>query len=339
MFTVLRHFSSTADVANPQGNLVIGSDGNFYGITRRGGSTGYGTIFKVTPAGVYTVLRSLANATDGGYCYGSLAGSSDGNFYGITSSGGLNNNGTIFKVTPTGTYTVLRNMKSTTDGFSNSYPNNLVSSADGFLYGLCNYGGTNSQGTIFKINKTGTTFTVLRNLSHTTDGSAPRSSLIVGTDGNLYGTNSNGGPNGKGTIFKITPTGTFTVLRSLTLATDGGTPAGALFKGTDGNYYGMTSDGGSNFFGTIFKISPTGTFTVLTRLNGGIIGNTPYESLIQGTDFGYYGTTLNGGVNNRGSIFKICGGVYSVLYSFINPGVLVYQKEVWYRQVMEIFME
>ena len=199
VFTVLRHFSITADGANPQGSLVLGSDGNFYGITRRGGVAGWGTIFKSDPRGTYTVLRSLANATDGRTCYGSLAGSTDGNFYGITSTGGTFTNGTIFKVTPSGTYTVLRNMKATTDGSSNT--NSLVSSG-GFLYGLCFYGGTNGQGTIIKISTTGT-FTVLRNLNYLTDGSIPKGSLIVGTDRNLYGMNGSGGANAGGTVSKF----------------------------------------------------------------------------------------------------------------------------------------
>src|SRR4051794_10645049 len=229
VFTVLRHLSIAADGGNPQGNLVLGTDGNFYGITRRGGTTGYGTIFKVTPSGTYTVIKTLNNATDGGTCYGSLAGSSDGNFYGITSGGGAFNNGTIFKVTPAGTYTVLRNMKATTDGASNT--NSLVSTNNGFLYGLCYNGGSFGQGTIFKISTTGT-FTILRNLNYPVDGSNPKGSLIVGTDGDLYGMNSGGGANGDGTIFKISSTGTFTVLRALTLETDGGRPAGALFQST-----------------------------------------------------------------------------------------------------------
>ncbi len=313
VFTVLRHLGIAADGGNPQGSLVLGNDGNFYGITRRGGSTGYGTIFKVTPSGTYTVLRSLANATDGGTCYGSLAKGSDGNFYGITSSGGSFTNGTVFKITPAGTYTVLRNMKSTTDGSSNA--NSLVGAADGFLYGLCYYGGTSGQGTIFKISTTGT-FSVLRNLTFPVDGANPRGALLVGTDGNLYGMTSGGGANSGGTIFKISTTGTFSVLRALTVATDGGRPAGALFNGGDGNYYGMTMDGGSNLYGTIFKISPAGTFTVLTRLNGGIVGNSPNESLIQGTDYAYYGTTINGGTNDQGTVFKICGGLHTVIHSF-----------------------
>jgi uncharacterized repeat protein (TIGR03803 family) len=95
--------------------MVLGADGNFYGITRIGGSFGYGTIFKMTPAGVYSVLKSLNGTTDGGYCYGSLAKASDGNFYGITYQGGSGSYGTIFKVTPAGVYTVLRNL-TVTDG-------------------------------------------------------------------------------------------------------------------------------------------------------------------------------------------------------------------------------
>jgi uncharacterized repeat protein (TIGR03803 family) len=312
VFTVLKHFNS-ADGIQPHGQLAIGTDGNFYGVTYRGGANGFGTIFKLTTTGVYSVLKSLTFATDGGYALGSLVRASDGNFYGITSDGGTNGDGTIFKVTPTGVYTVLRHLKATTDGGSSR--SNLVQAADGFLYGMNYAGGTHGTGVIFKISTSGT-FTVLRNLTLATDGGYPFGTMIVGTDGSLYGTNSAGGVANGGTIFKMTTAGVYTVLKALTLATDGGTPKGSLFKGSDGNYYGLNSDGGSNLFGTAFKISATGTYTVLTRFNGGLNGGAPLESLIQATDNAFYGTTSIGGTTNTGTVFKICGGNTTVLYSF-----------------------
>ena len=314
VFTVIRHLSG-ADGANPRGHLVIGADGNFYGATYSGGTNGFGTIFKITPTGTFTVLHSLSSATEGANCYGSLVKGSDNNFYGTTNGGGTHGQGTIFKITPAGVYTVLRQMNSPTDGGHSL--SDLVQGTDGNFYSMASSGGTNFGGTVFKITSSGT-FTVLRNLSAATDGQSPDGSLLQGTDGNFYGMTAVSGANGGGTIFKITPTGTLTVLRALLSTADGGNPKGSLAKGTDGNYYGMTSTGGSNFYGTLFKISATGTFTVLSRFNGGIIGNAPYESLIQGTDYAYYGTTVGGGTNDQGTIFKICGGIYSVLHSFTS---------------------
>lgn len=312
VFTVIRHLIG-ADGTNPRGHLVLGADGNFYGATYSGGANGYGTIFKMTPTGTFTVLHSLSSATDGANCYGSLVKGSDNNFYGTTNGGGTSGFGTIFKITATGTYTVLHTMISTDGVHSQS---DLIQATDGNFYGMA-FGGATGFGTIFKITSGGT-FTVLKNLSAGTDGQSPYGALLQGTDGNFYGMTSGSGANGGGTIFKITPTGTLTVLRALLSTADGGNPRGSLVKGADGNYYGMTYIGGSNFYGTFFKISATGTFTVLTRLNGGIIGNAPYESLIQGTDYAYYGTTIGGGTNDQGTVFKICGGTYTVLHSFTS---------------------
>ncbi len=318
VFSVIRSFSYGTDGANPNGQMVIALDGNFYGITRRGGSTGNGTIFKLTPAGVFTVIKTLSAiaAIDGAYCYGSLAAGIDGNLYGSTSGGGTNGNGTIFKVTPAGVYTVLRQINQLTDGYSNR--NGLVQAADGFLYGTNYAGGKYGHGTIYKISAAGI-FSVLRHLAYATDGSGPAVSLVIGTDGNFYGMNKSGGAFNNGTIFKITPAGIYTVLRSLKSATDGGFPFGSLLKGIDGNFYGMTSEGGTNFFGTAFKITPTGVFTLLTSFNGGITGNEPLESLVQDAEYGYLGTSAGGGVYNNGTIFRICGDNYKVVRSLNKP--------------------
>ncbi len=310
-FTVIKHLVY-ANGSNPRGHLVIGADGNFYGATYSGGANGYGTIFKMTTTGTLTVLHSLSSAADGANCYGSLVKGSDNNFYGTTNGGGTTGNGTIFKITPAGVYTVLRQMNQSTDGTHSQ--SDLIQATDGNFYGMAYSGGPNFNGTIFKITSTGT-FTLLRSLV-SANGINPYGSLLQGTDGNFYGTTSTSGANSGGTIFKITPTGTLTVLHSLLPTTEGGSPRGSLVRGNDGNYYGLTNTGGTNFFGSLFKITSTGVFTVLTGFNGAIIGDAPNESLIQATDFAFYGTTLNGGTNNQGTIFKICGGVYSVLHSF-----------------------
>ena len=310
-FTVIKHLVS-ANGSNPRGHLVIGADGNFYGATYAGGANGYGTIFKMTPAGILTVLHSLSSAADGANCYGSLVKGSDNNFYGTTNGGGTTGQGTIFKITPAGVYTVLRQMNQATDGGHSQ--SDLIQATDGNFYGMAYSGGPNFSGTIFKITPTGT-FTLLRSLV-SANGINPYGSLLQGTDGNFYGTTSSSGANSGGTIFKITPAGTLTVLHALLPTTEGGNPRGSLVRGNDGNYYGLTNTGGTNFFGSLFKITSTGVFTVLTGFNGAIIGDAPNESLIQATDFAFYGTTLNGGTNNQGTIFKICGGVYSVLHSF-----------------------
>ncbi len=234
----------------------------------------------------------------------------DNNFYGMTSSAGPSGYGTIFKITPGGTLTVLRNLSYTTDGGN---PTGKLVQSSGNFYGLTNQGGTNGYGTIFRISSSGT-FTVLKHLDNTNTGSFPRGSLVKGTDGNFYGLTYQGGANGYGTVFKITPTGTLTVLRNLDYTNDGGNALGDLIQGTDGNLYGMTSRGGLFGDGTIFKINLGGTYTVLHHLDFYNDGGRPNGSLVQASDGSFYGLTPEGGFFDSGTIFKITtSGTFSVL--------------------------
>ncbi len=313
VYTVLRHLSYATDGTNPRGHLVQGKDSAFYGMTYGGGSFGYGTIFKITSAGTFTVLRHLNRPTDGGQSYSSLVEGSDGNLYGIAYSGGTFGYGTIFKITKAGVFTVLRNLNSTADG---SYPQgDLVQGTDGNLYGSCYSGGTFGNGTIFKITKAGV-YTVLRHLAAATDGGNPYGNLYQNSDGVLYGMNRTGGGSTAGTAFKITTAGTFTVLHSFVPATEGGTANGGFIKSTDGNFYAVTSSGGTYGGGTAFRMTSAGTVTVLAHFNGAKNGNIPQESLVKGRDSAYYGTNSGGGTYGHGTIFKICAGVTTTLYSF-----------------------
>ncbi len=312
VFTIVYSFDYTHG-ANPGGHLVLSSDGNYYGVARAGGASGYGAVFKMTPTGTVTVIHSFNGGTDGGYCYGSITEGTDGNLYGITYQGGTYGYGTIFKVNKTGSsFTVLKHFNSAADGsYSKS---DLIQATDGKFYGITYAGGSNGGGTIFKITSTGT-YTVLHNLGGN-DGQNPVGNLFENTDGFLYGL-AHGGIHGGGTFFKISTAGAFTVLYSFTSDTDGSDPNAGVIKSTDGNFYGLTSYGGPNFGGTAFKITPSGGFTLLTSFNGATLGNSPYESLVRGTDSAFYGTTSDGGANQYyGTIFKICAGNTSLLHTF-----------------------
>ena len=313
VITILRNFDYTNDGAYPEGELIRGADGNLYGMTVSGGASTSGTIFKISTAGVFTVIRSFNYNPDGAGPHGHLILSTDGNFYGITSSGGTYGYGTIFKMTASGTYTVLRALNGTTDG-GPSY-GSITEGTDGNLYGITYGGGTNNIGTIFKIAKTGGSFSVLRNFAYTTDGGNSKSDLIQATDGNLYGLTPAGGTNGIGTIFKITPTGTFTVIRHLS-STDGQNPIGNLMQSTDGFLYGM-AHGGANGAGTFYKISTAGAFTLLHSFKTDTEGSDPNGSVIRSTDGNLYGLTSYGGPNFGGTAFKITtAGVFTLLSSF-----------------------
>jgi uncharacterized repeat protein (TIGR03803 family) len=313
VYTVLKHLAYAADGTNPRGHLVQAKDGNFYGVTTAGGANGYGTIFKMTPAGVYTVLRHMNKTTDGANHYGSLVEGKDGALYGITYSGGTLGYGTIYKITTTGTFTVLHNLNGTTEGGSSQ--TDLVQGTDGHFYGTTYGYGTLGNGTIFKMTPTGT-FTVLRQLSATTDGANPYGNLFQNSDGFLYGLNRTGGSNSSGTAFKISTSGAYTVLHSFVSATEGATPNGGFVKGNDGNLYAFTSYGGLYTGGTVIRMTTAGAVTNILNLNGSGNGNAPQESLVKGRDSAYYGLASAGGAYGFGSVFKICGGVTTTLFSF-----------------------
>ncbi len=309
----------------PQGGLVQGNDGNFYGTTQYGGLTNdpynsYGTIFKITPSGTLTTLV-LFNSTNGANPNGGLVQGGDGNFYGTTQNGGGVDppqipGGTVFKMTPSGTLTTLISFAYT----NGENPNcGLVQGNDGNFYGTTQNGGTNGWGTVFKMTPTGALTTLASFKSYDKiNGYNPAAALVLGNDGNFYGTTQNGGPGGRGTIFKMSAEGTFTSLVSLP-GDQGYNPTGGLVQGPDGDFYGTTLQGGAKGdYGTIFKISPLGKTTTLYSFDlDSTNGYYPQLGLTLGRDGNFYGTTLWGGTNGTGTVYKITpAGVLTYLVSF-----------------------
>jgi uncharacterized repeat protein (TIGR03803 family) len=317
-FTTLLSFDGT-DGAYSTAGLVRATDGNFYGTTSGGGANSNGTVFRISPSGALTTIHSFCSQSgcaDGTNPTGALIQAKDGNLYGTTESG------SVFKITRSGTLTTL-------GGTGGEYPlAALVQGSDGNFYGTTSRGGTNtctlrpgyrvSCGTVFKITPTGTV-TTIASFSQA-NGFAPAAPLIQATDGNFYGTASEGGgatDPGLGTVFKVTPTGTLTVLHKFA-GTDGEKSLAGLVQGSDGNFYGTTSIGGSNanFGGTVFKITPTGTLTTLHSFGSGD-GTGPSAALIQASDGNFYGTTSGFGVSNTGTVFKITPpGTLTTLFTF-----------------------
>jgi uncharacterized repeat protein (TIGR03803 family) len=244
----------------------------------------------------------------------------NGDLYGTTSSGGANDDGTVFKITPTGTLTRLHSF----DGTDGETPvAGLVQATNGDLYGTTSSGGANDDGTVFKITPTGT-LTTLHSFDGT-DGETPEAGMVQATNGDLYGTTSGG----VGTVFKITPSGTFTTLYSFCSeknCLDGRSPISAgLVQATDGKLYGVTSQGGTNDTncegvgcGTIFKITSSGTLTSLysfCSLAACADGSYPV-GLVQYTNGDFYGTTEEGpscdvgcGPNYDGTVFSLSVGL------------------------------
>lgn len=315
-YSVVKAFSINTDGGWPQGHLIQAADGHLYGVTRSGGASGYGTIFKLTLGGSYNILKSFNGTSEGGGSYGSLMQASDGAFYGMTHSGGTYSFGVIFRYSSVDGYKVIKQLNRATDA---AYPDgDLVEGKDGYLYGM-SPSGVSYNGIAFKINKDGTKFFKLHDMySASGEGGTPYGTFVLGTDGYFYGMTSslNGGYGG--TLFKMHSSGSVTVLKKLTPATDGSTPLGNLIQLPDGSFYGMTQYGGKYANGTIFKYKAgtTTPYTVLAYMNGSGAGSEPQEALALAKDSTYFGVTYTGGTYNYGTIFKTCGGVTTVLRSF-----------------------
>ncbi len=229
----------------------------------------------------------------------------DGSLYGTIASGGSFGLGVVFKITPNGTLTVLYNFDGGVNGGNPT--SGLTLGTDGNFYGTT--GGGSTYGTIFRITKSGS----LTTLYTFTVGGNPWAPPIQGADGNLYGVTASF------TVYKITPSGTFTVLGSLP-----GVSLSSLVQGTDGNFYGATTYGGSDGDGTVFKVTPRGTVSIVYNFDV-THGQFPFAPLIQGTDGNFYGTTWLGGTNDvrgntAGVVFKLTPqGAITVLHDFADP--------------------
>ncbi len=350
-YSVLVDFNG-ADGATPSATLVQGTDGNFYGTTLYGGnptycsfSFGCGSVFKATAAGTVTLLYafcSQAGCPDGDLPNGALVQGTDGNLYGTTSAGGARGGGTVFKISPSGSLTTIYSFCSQTnctDGFS---PNGgLVQGSDGNFYGTTFAGGfeyyecgstEGSCGTVFKISPSGalTTLYSFCYEQNCLNGDLPAAGLVLGSDGNFYGTAAYGGASGAGTVFKITPSGALTAIYnfcSLANCADGQEPLAPLTQGADGNLYGTTYYGGrpcnSHGCGTAFKITPAGALSTLYDFcskSGCADGLQPLSSLFQGMDGNFYGTTYYGGLGTGyGTAFRITpAGALNGLHSFCS---------------------
>jgi uncharacterized repeat protein (TIGR03803 family) len=253
------HSFNYSDGDHPSVGLIEGGDGSFYGTTLYGGSTGQGTVFKIDAAGTLTTLHSFNFYLDGGQPAGGVIQGSDGNFYGVASTGGAMGCGTVFRIDAAGTLTTLHSFDCGAGG-SSPY-DGIIQGTDGSFYGTTWWGGAMGLGTVFKVDRAGTLTTLYS--FNSTDGANPYGALIQGSDGSFYGTTSTA-TTGPGTIFKIAATGTLTTLFRFNSA-NGAYPYGGVIQGRDGSFYGTTSTGGANGSGVVFRLTvPMPTSTALT---------------------------------------------------------------------------
>jgi uncharacterized repeat protein (TIGR03803 family) len=322
-FSVLHVFGGGGDGQNPYGALLQGLNGRLYGTTGFGGASNMGTIFELTTNGTgYTVLHNFGGNSDGQNSFAGLTQGSDGTLYGTTFAGGSGGKGTVFKLSPDGNnYSVICDFDP--GDFDGQFPvAALVQATNGSFYGTTDGGGSNNVGTLFRIDSYGANYTPLHNFSATgQDGRSPCGAMLQGADGKLYGTTSAGGGYNGGTAFSVEPDGSqYVIIYSFGNGiTDGQLPMAGMIQASNGVLYGTCASGGTNGYGTVFEMNPDGTdYTILHSFASDGDGQSPFCALALGTNGALYGTTVYGGTNNEGSIFKISldGTGYELLYSF-----------------------
>lgn len=310
-FSVL-HFFNEKDGSGPGlGALAQGQDGNLYGTTLSGAQGG-GTAYQLTTDGDLTTLH-VFKGFDGWHPSAGLTLGTDGLFYGDTYSRGsyFPNGGTVFSLASDGTLTVLNNMPLRLQNPVAS----LVEGDDGNFYGTSP--GTQqfeTPGTVFKMTPRGK-LALLHDFTRGKDGGNPIGMLILGFDGNFYGTTSDGGFGDCGTVFRITKSGQLAALHNF-LGFDGCHPFGALFMADDGALYGTTYAGGDLNFGTVFRLDSDGTLVTLHEFQLSD-GAGPYAGVMEATDGKFYGTTSSGGDYNFGTIFVVSkAGDFATVFRF-----------------------
>jgi uncharacterized repeat protein (TIGR03803 family) len=308
-----------------QVGLVRDSTGNLYGTTPFGGQDETsGTVFKVSPTGKETVLHKFKRGAEGFFPQARVVRDSSGNLYGTTVTGGNSTgSGVVFKLNKFGRETVLYSFTcyvcngQSGGGFGDPYEG-VIRDSSGNFYGVAAGGKVTSQcpsgcGVVYKLDKNGTG-AALYSFAGGMDGSDPVGNLIMDAAGNLYGTTKTGGGShcngfsgGCGTVFKVDPSGNETVLYTFNDGMDGGYPLGGLARDSQGNLYGTTQGGGrisDCFCGVVFKLDPNGNETTLHAF-ARKTGWGPNPDLIADAAGNLYGTTMWGGHQNLGVVYKI----------------------------------
>ena len=298
-YTVLHYFSAARNGSDPRARLALDRDGNIFGTTGSGGANGVGTLWEYKAGGDMRTPHAFGANGDGST---PMQGPSMGpgrTVFGTTGEGAIGGSGNIFSLSPNGAYNVLYQFQSQGDGhcpFSG-----VAVSKTGILYGTTvgvGYGG-NPNGSVWQFTPGGALKT-LYVFQNGADGEWPNQAPVLDDAGNLYGvTNIQNGVSFAGAIWKITPSGKFTVLHSMNGGIDGFGPNSPLLLGKNGLLYGTTGSGGSGNLGTVFSVSKSGAFNVLHSFTNTGDGAQPTGNLVRDSAGAIYGGT------GYGSVFKI----------------------------------
>ncbi len=340
--TILYSFRSGNDGIGPSGRL-LDEGGTFYGETAAGGGSsgcynpgpGCGTIFKLTPSRkkyAETILYQFqgANGNDGQVPSGGVV-YKNGVLLGTTTYGGNYNLyacyyvgcGTVFKLPLSGSGS--EQILFAFSGTNGAVVSRGVIDKSGTLFGTTNYEGEYGYGTVFDLTPSGKDYTenTLHEFADGSDGGLPPSG-VTDADGSLYGVTGVGGAHNYGTVYRLTPSGsgyTETILYSFTGGRDGKNPGAGVID-VNGSLYGTSGGGGAYNYGTVFKLTPSGSGyaeSTLYSFKGGRDAEGTYSTLTeQGGTF--YGTSEHGGLVNYGTVFKLTpagsGYTESVIYRF-----------------------
>ena len=314
-------FGGGNDGGFPLGGVIQDAQGNFYGTTSSGGSGHNGAVYQLSlnkggKSWTQTTLYAFTGGNDGGNPQAGLVADSQGNLYGTTYAGGANGEGVVFQLSPpkkggtTWTETVLWTFTGGNDGGEPTA--SLVLDSQGNLYGTTDWGGTGVVGTVFKLSppakgKTWTE-TVLYNFTGNNDGGEPYGRVLLGSDGNIYGTTAGYGQYNNGTIFQLTASGQLNTLHAFQGDTDGEVPRDGLIEAPDGTLYGTTA-GFAASYGNVYAIQKDGSgYTVLWTVTGnqGFTGNGPWQTVSRDPSTGaLYGATFADGMSANGEVFKL----------------------------------
>lgn len=269
-------------------------------------------------AGGYKVLYNFSGgATDGAIPIGALIRGPDASLYGTTFLGGPAGEGTVFKLAPDRSLTILHTFNAAPSDGAEPLAD-LVLDGSGNLYGTTQIGGSTDMGTVFRVAQNGTE-SVIHSFTGNPDGAYfVYAGLTKAPDGNFYGATVTGGSSDLGAIFKLTLPSTVTILHSFKAdGTEGAGPEGTLIADESGNLYGTTNWFGPSGHGTVFRLAPDGTLDVLCAFTGGGDGGEPASPLVMDKRGNLYGTTEYGGEHDSGVVFKLApNGTESVLHSF-----------------------
>jgi uncharacterized repeat protein (TIGR03803 family) len=334
----LDFFKGSTNGYNPTGSLLKATNGKFYGMTPYGGSNN-GVIFEYDPA-TSTYIKKLDHnqSINGSSPHGSLIQASNGKLYGMTTWGGTLSYGTLFEYDPaTNTYKKKQEFAGTTDG---GLPyGSLIQATNGKLYGLTSMGGENNMGVLFEYDPSNSTYTKKIDFAGASNGSYPYGSLVQASNGKLYGMTTRGGTNDFGVLFEYNPsTSSYTKKIEFAGSSTGSNPNGSLIQASNGKLYGMTAEGGTYNYGTLFEYDPaTSIFLKKLDFAGTTNGSNPYGTLMQASNGKLYGMTFRGGTNNSGVLFEY------------NPTTTSFNKKLdfndingrnpYYTQLIEVCVE